>query len=125
MLSTPLLTLLAAVGSHCRSMGATGATHEAPDNRRPLVSRRLLVWKALLVIATYPIRGVERPRRGVERTNQKTFPTPRREANQSDSCAPRRGVEAWKTSIMHVLTASAPGTSVDCFVPCRFLDGSL
>jgi len=26
-----------------------------------------------LVITTYPIRGVERPRRGVEQTNQKTF----------------------------------------------------
>jgi len=66
---------------------------------------------------------------GVERTNQKTFPrhsvestnrtlfstvlhdwrgqsnqvtlsTPRRGANQTDSCAPRRGEETWKTCII-------------------------
>jgi len=45
----------------------------------------IVVWKALLVIPTYPIRGVEPPRRGVERTNQKTLSTPRRWADKRDT----------------------------------------
>jgi len=60
--------------------------------QRSYARRSCSIWKALLVITTHPIRDVEAPRRvverqrrGVEKTNQKTLPTPRRGADKSDT----------------------------------------